>query len=118
MREFTTFEKIYLHRVPIDGRKQINGLSQIVSAEMDHDPHAGGLFVFVNKSKTCLRIIYWDRTGFAMWVKRLEKSRFRWPVRADHEVVALTAKELNWLLDGLDILALRPHATLEFKHVN
>lgn len=118
MKDFGTFQKIYLHRLPVDGRKQINGLSQIVSAEMDLNPHAEGLFVFTNKSKSCLKLVYWDRTGFAMWVKKLEKNRFKWPIRADSDVVSLSTRELSWLLEGLDILSVRPHASLEFNHLN
>ena len=117
MREISTFGAIHLHRKPVDGRKQINGLSEIVQGAMGRDPFGEGLFVFVSKSRDILRLLYWDKTGFAMWVKRLEKEKFRWPLRAEGEVVELSPKELAWLLDGLDIMRLRPHETLKFSSV-
>lgn len=117
MRGHDSFETILLHRLPVDGRKQINGLAQIVKDEMGHDPLNGSLFIFTSKKKDVLRMLYWDRTGFAMWVKRLEKDKFLWPQRLDFDVVTLTVKELDWLLDGLDILRMRPHQTLHFQSV-
>lgn len=112
MRALDSFDNIFLYRLPVDGRKQINGLSEIVKREMAQDPFCGALFVFISKSRDLLRVIYWDRSGFALWVKRLERERFRWPIKLEEDVVKLSSKELSWLLDGLDIVRMRPHATL------
>jgi transposase len=60
--------------------------------------------------------LYWDRTGFALWLKRLEKERFPWPDRGE-AVVTLTGRELNWLLDGIDWFRLRPHEDLSYDSV-
>jgi len=114
MRSLESFGQILLYRLPVDGRKQINGLAQIVKDEIG-DPFSASLFVFVSKRHDLLRILYWDNTGFAMWVKRLEKDRFRWPLRLEQDVASLTAKELSWLLDGIDILRTKPHEKLSYS---
>jgi transposase len=72
--------KIYLALGATDMRKSINGLSIIASEQMKLDIFSGHLFVFCNRSKTILKILYWDRNGFCIWQKRLEKDRFKWPV--------------------------------------
>ena len=51
-------------------------------------------------------ILYWERTGFVLWYKRLEKNRFGWPLSGDEEIVPLSGRELNWLLDGIDVFAI------------
>lgn len=68
---------IYLHREPVDFRKAINGLSLIVSEAMALSPFDRALFVFCNKRRTQLKVLYWDETGFALWQKRLEKDTFK-----------------------------------------
>ena len=64
-----------------DMRKSVNGLSLIVSDMLDLDPFSGHLFVFCNRRRNILKILYWDRNGFCMWYKRLEEDRFRWSRR-------------------------------------
>ena len=66
MRDISSFANVYLHREPVDGRKQINGLSLLVSQGMKKDPFGQGLFAFVNKGRDVVRLLYWDRTGFAL----------------------------------------------------
>ena len=115
MKDLSEFGKILVHRLPVDGRKQINGLAAIVNGEMKADLYEKSLFVFISKRKDRLRILYWDKNGFALWTKRLEKEKFRWPLRLDGEVIKITAKELNWLLEGIDIASVRPHKSLNFS---
>jgi transposase len=115
VRDITSFDSILLHRAPVDGRKQINGLATIVESEMGKAPCGPALFAFVSKRRDLVRLLYWDKSGFAMWVKRLEKETFRWPTRLEGDVIELTAKELKWLLDGLDLQALKPHQELSYS---
>ncbi len=70
---------IYLHRDAVDFRKAINGLSMIVQEQMALSPFDTALFVFCNKRCTQLKVLYWDKTGFALWQKRLEEAKFKWP---------------------------------------
>ena len=100
---------IYLHRQPIDFRKSINGLAVIVQDAMGLSPFAAGLFVFGNKSRDKIKILYWDATGFCLWYKRLEQDKFKWPRLGDDAVLNLSAEQFSWLLRGLDIAKLTPH---------
>ncbi|MEH6395859.1 IS66 family insertion sequence element accessory protein TnpB [Pseudoalteromonas sp.] len=84
MKMFVEPSDIYLHRPVVDFRKSINGLANIVVAEMNLNVMSGALFIFCNKSKDKLKILYWDKTGFALWHKRLENNKFKWP-NAEHE---------------------------------
>jgi transposase len=108
---------VYLCRDIVDMRKSINGLSILVEQAMELDLFSTSLFVFCNRKRDKLKLLYWERNGFVLWYKRLEKDRFPWPRMADELVVSLTVRELNWLLDGIDIFSLRPHETLHFESV-
>ncbi|MCF4010576.1 IS66 family insertion sequence element accessory protein TnpB [Rheinheimera sp. UJ63] len=76
MKMFLDVPKVYLHKQSVDFRKSINGLSLLVEQEMQLSPFSGALFVFCNRQRTRLKVLYWDSTGFCLWYKRLEKTRF------------------------------------------
>ena len=119
MKSIFEFVEIFLHRLPVDGRKSINGLSEVASAQMTAPITRGtSLFVFTNRRRNTLKILYWDRTGFALWVKRLEKEQFRWPMKLAVDMVYITPRELSWLLEGLDITRMKPHSALHFPSVS
>jgi transposase len=109
---------IYLHRQPVDFRKAINGLSVIVQDEMALSPFDRALFVFCNKRRTQLKVLYWDETGFALWLKRLEKDRFKWPRHWQSDPVVLSHEQWHWLLRGVDITQIKPHKMLFFQDVS
>ncbi|UCF85199.1 MAG: IS66 family insertion sequence element accessory protein TnpB [Desulfobacteraceae bacterium] len=94
--------KVYLALGSTDMRKSINGLSILVETNMELDPFSGHLFVFCNRRRNILKILYWDRNGFCLWHKRLEKHRFRWP-DSESDVVKIGQRELMWLIEGLEI---------------
>ena len=106
---------VYLYVEPVDMRKSIDGLSILVEQEMNLSPSIEALFVFCNRGRDKIKLLCWERNGFIVWYKRLEKQRFRWP-RAG-ETLAMTGKELNWLLDGFDIFHNQPHKPLFFDSV-
>jgi transposase len=74
MKMFVDPSAVYLHRDCVDFRNAINGLVALVEDELNSDAYTGALFVFYNKAKDKLKILYWDKTGFALWQKRLEKK--------------------------------------------
>jgi len=117
MKMFQEVDTVYLHRDPVDFRKSINGLSIIVEAEMALSPLSGALFVFCNKKRDKLKLLYWDQSGFALWYKRLEQEKFKWPRRASEAVLELTEAQLHWLLSGYDITRMQPHAHLTYQTV-
>ena len=106
-------QRVFLALGSTDMRKSINGLSVLVEQAMGHNPFTGDLFVFCNRRRNMVKILYWDKNGFALWHKRLEKHRFHWPTRAD-ENVHLGVKELTWLLAGLDYTHAHGHLTYRY----
>ena len=109
--------RVHLCREPVDFRKAINGLSILVADELDLDPFSTQVFAFCNRKRNQVKLLVWERNGFVLWQKRLEKDRFPWPLLIDDEVVELTGRELNWLLDGIDVFAQKPHEELSFSSV-
>ena len=73
--------RMFVKPGPTDMRKQINGLSIVVAEELAMDPLDGSLFLFCNKQRRILKVIYWDRNGFCLWLKKLEKDKFPWPAK-------------------------------------
>ena len=100
---FIDLEKVNIYIKPgaTDMRKQINGLAIIVQDKLQHNPFSGSLFLFCNKQRTHLKAIYWDRNGFCMYLKRLEKHKFPWPKNRG-EAEAITLDQFRMLLDGID----------------
>jgi len=107
--------EVFLCQAPVDFRKGIQGLSVLVEAELRLDPFSAQLFVFTNRRRDAVKILYWERNGFCLWHKKLEEARFVWPDNLDGPVVTLSGQQLNWLLDGYDIRQLRPHKALSYK---
>lgn len=108
---------IYLHRDPVDFRKAINGLAVIVSEEMNLDVYKQALFVFCNKSRSQLKVLYWDDTGFVLWQKRLEKDKFNRPRKDALETVSIKHEQWQWLLRGFDFSKFKPHKQLIFTDI-
>ncbi len=106
--------KVYLALGSTDMRKSINGLSILASEQMKLDPFSGHLFAFCNRNRNILKILYWDRNGFCLWHKRLEKHSFKWPV-SKKETMAIGNWELAWLMDGLDIYQKNAHKSLKYS---
>ena len=106
--------QVYLAIGVTDMRKQINGLSILVEQSLSMNPFSGDLFVFCNRRRNMIKILYWDKNGFCLWHKRLEEHRFRWP-KSENEVLSIGSRELNWLLDGLDFTS--AHQRLTYRSV-
>ncbi len=117
MRPPNSLPVIYLCKQPVDFRKAVNGLSALVEGTLSLNPFSEHLFIFTNRRRDKVKILYWERSGFCLWYKRLEKERFKWPRHLPGEVITLTGQELNWLLDGYDLRYLKPHQRLEYQTV-
>lgn len=118
MRAVESFATIYIHREPVDFRKHIDGLSTIVESEMRLSPFAEALFVFASRDRKKIKILYWDRTGFALWHKRLEQAKFPWPRKFDEAVIRIGPRELSWLLGGYEYWKMKPHEALNYASVS
>ena len=108
---------VHVHRLSVDFRKSINGLVVIVQEAMLLSPFVDGLFVFGNQHRDKIKILYWDKNGFCLWHKRLEREKFKWP-RSGEAILPLSTEQFSWLLCGLDISKLTPHATQYFSITN
>jgi transposase len=118
VRALSEFQGVFIHRDPVDMRKAINGLCEIVAAEGMGELMGPHLFVFCGRRKHTIKILYFDRSGFALWQKRLEKERFQWPKHHESEVVRLTTSQLQWLLEGYDVWKMKPFEELRFSRVS
>lgn len=108
--------RVYIAIGNTDMRKAINGLSILVESQMELNPLSGHIFVFSNKRRNMIKILYWDQNGFCLWQKRLEKHRFIWP-ESRQEVMEVEQRELMWLIDGLDVSNMRGHGRLSYRGV-
>lgn len=104
--------RVYLFLGITDMRKSINGLSILVEDSLELDPFSGSLFVFCNRRRNIIKMLYWDKNGFCLWQKRLEKDHFKWP-ESKEEVFSISRRELGWLIAGLDITT--AHPTLKYE---
>jgi len=119
MKMFVDVNDIYLHRDPVDFRKAINGLLIIVEHQMKLSAFDDAIFVFCNKGRDKLKVLYWDQTGFCLWHKRLEKDKFKWPRKRVNATLHITETQWHWLLSGLDIQKMNGHQPLtENYHVS
>ncbi len=116
MRHFVDVPKVYLHRKPVDFRKQINGLSLLVEDGLQLNPFEEALFIFINRAHNRLKILYWEGNGFCLWLKRLEKDKFAWPKHLTDDVIMLDEDGLQWLLTGLNPFQ-QPHQPLPYHSV-
>jgi transposase len=117
MNAISEFTNVYLHREPVDMRKAINGLAEIVAHAKMGELFGASLFVFTGKRRDSIKVLYFDRSGFALWQKRLERDRFPWPRKFPESVVSITPEQLAWLLDGIDVWKLKPFETLSYERV-
>jgi transposase len=107
--------KVYLHREPIDFRLSINGLSLLVEQSLGLDPFAACVYVFSNRRRNRVKLLGWERNGFWLLLKRLERDRFIWP---EHSAMpTLTIEQLHWLLEGIDIAVVQRHPRREYARV-
>ncbi|MHB0953492.1 MAG: IS66 family insertion sequence element accessory protein TnpB [Allorhizobium sp.] len=105
--------KVYLHREPIDFRAGIKSLAVLVQ-EVELDPFAPAVFAFCNRRRDRMKLLFFDRSGFVMVLKRLSEDRFRWP-RRETTVVTLTTEQLHWILDGIDMNAMVRHPVRQYQ---
>ena len=95
--------RVFVATQPTDLRKSYDGLAALVEGTFGHSLSAGDLFVFINRRATQVRILYWDRDGYCIWMKRLEAGTFRRAVAADgRQLLEVDAGELMMLLEGID----------------
>jgi len=96
----TAATRIYLYHGPCDMRKSFDGLCGLIRSELGADPLSGSLFVFCNRRRNMVKLLYFDRDGFAIWYKRLEQGSFRPPSIASVDGL-IDRRQLSMLLEGI-----------------
>jgi len=101
--------RLFVATQAVDGRKGVDSLMVIVRDVFKQDPLSGHLFIFFSKRCDRVRVVYWDRNGFAMWTKRLEAGRFRPAISSDGRLasVAIEAAELALIVEGIELAGAR-----------
>lgn len=100
--------RIFLAKEPTDMRKSFDGLQGLAQQTFEQDPLSGHLFLFVNRRRDRIKILFWDRDGLCIWYKRLEAGGFQLPAFADSQQgVELDATQLSLLLGGIDLNSAR-----------
>ena len=116
MKMFVDVPEVFLCVKLVDFRKSINGLAALIEEELELSVLSGALFVFCNKNRDKLKLLYRDETGFALWYKRLDQHKFKWP-RITQKSMSLTEQQLHWLLSGFDVIGHQKIA-LEGKYLS
>lgn len=116
MRPSKALTQVFIYRDPIDFRKSHKGLAAIVELELQHDPFAGNLYAFTNRQRNKIKCLFWEGNGFVLYYKSLAEEKFKWPKKTD-ALVTLTGEQMNWLLDGYDVMQMKPHKKLDYDSV-
>ena len=114
----TLGEGIHIHFClsPVDMRKSIDVLCSLVMDLLEQSPQSGHLFVFYNRSRDKVKSLYWDKNGFVMHYKRLEKSRFKLKGLEKDGSILLSENQLQWLLAGLDFRVMEAFSHLNYEN--
>ncbi len=92
----------------------MNGLMVLVQDALEADPFSSHLFVFCNRLRDKIKILYWHNNGFWLFYRRLEKQRFWWPAKDNISAIEISTRELGWLLEGLDITRIEAHKAVKY----
>ncbi len=109
--------KIFLACQPIDMRRSYQGLTVLVEQSLTQNPFSGNLFVFYNKRRDRLKIIYWHINGFCLWMKRLEKGRFLIPFSSLDTPTGMTPYQLQGLIQGIEWEKIPQPQSLSYRYL-
>jgi transposase len=107
--------RVFLAAGVTDMRKAIDGLSVLVVDVLELNPLSSHLFVFCNRQRDKIKILYWHNNGFWLFYRRLERQRFWWPDSGESDAIEISNRELDWLLEGLDISRVEAHKIVDFS---
>jgi transposase len=108
---------VYVCLEAVDFRKGAHALALLVEQTLGLEPFATQIVVFRNRRATAVKVLYWERNGFCLWQKRLERERFHWPSTPSSSTTAtvtLEGEQLGWLLEGYDLAVWCPHPALRY----
>ena len=109
--------RVFLYRLPTDMRKSFHGLVALTESELQQDPLSGSLFVFVNRRRDRIKILYWGQTGFCIWYQQLQKGTYQLPGQdalQEQTTLEVTRSQLSLILDGIDLSSARQRIRFQF----
>lgn len=106
--------EIYLSLQAVDMRKAIDGLTSLIEERFGQSPQSSSVFLFRNKNFDKVKALIWDKNGFVMHYKRLEKGRFRFPRGMNGGAIKLNREQLSWLFAGLDFMLMEEFPELDY----
>lgn len=102
--------RVFVYRLPTDMRKSFHGLVALVESAVKQDPFSGSLFVFFNRQRDRIKILYWGQTDFCIWYQQLQKGTYQLPDEKSLEAqqtIEVTRSQLSLMLDGIDLASVR-----------
>lgn len=108
--------RIYVASQAIDFRKAINGLAVLISEQYDTPVQDGSVYVFYNRGMDRVKCLFWEKNGFVLYQKRLERGRFKLAKTDKRPHYPISQQQLDWLLAGLDFQLMSAFPTLDFSH--
>jgi transposase len=102
--------RVFLYRLPTDMRKSFHGLVALTESAVKQDPLSGSLFVFLNRQRDRIKILYWGQTGFCIWYQQLQQGTYQLPDPTsleERETMEVTRAQLSLILDGIDLASAR-----------
>jgi transposase len=102
--------RVCVYRLPTDMRKSFHGLVALVESAVKQDPFSGSLFVFFNRQRDRIKILYWGQTGFCIWYQQLQKGTYQLPDPTsleEQQTMEVTRSQLSLILDGIDLFSAR-----------
>jgi len=110
MLSFSSQTRVFLARDAVDMRKSFNGLIGLTESVLEQDPLSGHLFVFINRRRDRIKLLYWGGTGFCIWYQQLEQGGYQLPdvtAADERKGIEITATQLSLILDGVDLSSVR-----------
>ncbi|MDP2059790.1 MAG: IS66 family insertion sequence element accessory protein TnpB [Flavobacteriaceae bacterium] len=100
--------RLFLYSAPADMRQGFDGLSGLVNNKLNQDPLSGDIFIFINRTRTLIKLLVWDQSGFAIWHKRLEQGTFEMPsIDSGNQSVEISRRKLMLILEGISLKSVK-----------
>lgn len=110
--------RVFLYRRPTDMRKSFHGLVALTESELKQDPLSGSLFVFLNRRRDRVKILYWGQSGFCIWYQQLEKGTYQLPSPTaldEQDTLEVTRSQLSLILEGIDLTSVRQRPRFQLQ---
>ena len=110
--------RVFLYRRPTDMRKSFHGLVALTESALKKDPLSGSFFVFVNRRRDRIKILYWGQTGFCIWYQQLQQGTYQLPSHDsldEQDTLEVTRSQLSLILDGIDLSSVRQRRRFQLR---